>query len=197
MRQDFVESIAVVDVEVKVLDVNDNRPTFETSAYVAMVMEGMPIGTRVIQVRALDPDWGSNGQVAYSLRASVTDENNDNRGLLLPPSGSSNSGTNAWFNIDSKTGWITTLGVMDHETSPSYTFSVVASDLGEGVSLSSSAIVSVTVADVNDNPPAFERDYYRGAVRESDPPGEVVAVLSTRDGDTSDQNRLVSFHIAG
>ncbi|XP_041947686.1 protocadherin Fat 3 isoform X3 [Alosa sapidissima] len=185
MRQDFVESISVVDVEVKVLDINDNQPTFETSSYVAMVMEGLPIGTRVIQVRALDPDWGSNGQVTYSLGTI------DN--AVMDPI----SSTNSMFAIDSKTGWITTVGVLDHETSPSYAFSIVASDLGELVSLSSTAVVSVTVADVNDNPPTFERDYYRGAVRESDPPGEVVAVLSTRDGDTSDQNRLVSFHIAG
>lgn len=42
---------------------NDNNPVFESNTYVATVMEGMPIGTRVVQVRALDPDWGSNGQV--------------------------------------------------------------------------------------------------------------------------------------
>lgn len=39
---------------------------FETNTYVATVMEGMPVGTRVVQVRALDPDWGSNGQVCSS-----------------------------------------------------------------------------------------------------------------------------------
>lgn len=45
---------------------NDNKPVFETNTYVATVMEGMPVGTRVVQVRALDPDWGSNGQVCNS-----------------------------------------------------------------------------------------------------------------------------------
>ena len=47
----------------QILDVNDNKPAFETNTYVATVMEGRPAGTRAIQVRALDPDWGSNGQV--------------------------------------------------------------------------------------------------------------------------------------
>lgn len=47
----------------QVLDVNDNSPAFETKTYLATVMEGMSMGTRVSQVRALDPDWGSNGQV--------------------------------------------------------------------------------------------------------------------------------------
>uniref|UniRef100_A0A8B9HZ42 FAT atypical cadherin 3b n=1 Tax=Astyanax mexicanus TaxID=7994 RepID=A0A8B9HZ42_ASTMX len=189
MRQALVESMSVVDVEVKVLDVNDNKPSFETSSYVAMVMEGMPIGTRVIQVRALDPDWGSNGQVTYSLGPTLNQEKDRTSGRA--------STTGTIFAIDSKTGWITTLGDLDHELCPSYTFSVVASDLGELVSLSSTAVVTVAIADVNDNPPTFERGYYRGAIRESDPIGEVVSVLSTRDWDTSDQNRLVSFHITG
>lgn len=189
MRQALVESMSVVDVEVKVLDVNDNKPLFETSSYVAMVMEGMPRGTRVIQVRALDPDWGSNGQVNYSLGPTLNQEQDK--------ASRSKSAAGAMFVIDSKTGWITTLGDLNHEMCPSYTFNVVASDLGEGVSLSSTAVVTVAIADVNDNPPTFERDYYRGAVRESDPLGEVVSVLSTRDGDSSDQNRLVSFHITG
>lgn len=51
----------------QILDVNDNNPVFETNTYVATVMEGMPVGTRVVQVRALDPDWGSNGQVNLHL----------------------------------------------------------------------------------------------------------------------------------
>lgn len=65
------------------------------------------------------------------------------------------------------------------------------------VVLSPVFLYQVSVADVNDNPPRFEREFYRGAVRESDPPGEVVSVLSTKDGDTTDKNKLVSYHITG
>ncbi|XP_067113778.1 protocadherin Fat 3 [Osmerus mordax] len=201
-RRDLIEAISTVDVEVKILDVNDNKPSFETSSYVAMVMEGMPVGTRVVQVRALDPDWGSNGQVTYSIGPSLN-QNQDSRAdrasvdsaASFSPTRSTDTG--AVFAIDSKTGWITTTGPLDHEACPSYTFMVVASDLGEQFSLSSSALVTVTVADVNDNPPRFEREFYRGAVRESDPVGEVVTVLSTKDGDSSEQSRLVSYHITG
>ncbi|XP_077448375.1 protocadherin Fat 3 isoform X3 [Stigmatopora argus] len=173
-RKDLIEAITSVDVEVKVQDVNDNKPAFETDTYVATVMEGMPVGTRVVQVRAQDPDWGSNGQVIYSLEES-------------PPV----------FAIDSKTGWITTAGTVDHEARSSYNFRVVASDLGELTTLQSAATVTVTVSDVNDNPPRFRRALYRGAVKESDPPGEVVAVLKTQDDDGTDQNRMVSFYITG
>ncbi|KAJ8347820.1 hypothetical protein SKAU_G00264090 [Synaphobranchus kaupii] len=177
-----VETVSAVDVEVKVLDLNDNKPCFETGSYEATVMEGMPVGTRVIQVRALDTDWGSNGQVIYSL---------------TPPLNSGTDVIASTFTIDSKTGWITTFQDLDQEKCPSYTFTVVASDLGEMVSMSSTAVVTVTIADINDNPPSFEKDYYRVAVGESDPPGEVVAVLSTQDEDSSDINRQVSLHITG
>ncbi|KAK5858538.1 hypothetical protein PBY51_002671 [Eleginops maclovinus] len=193
-RKDLIESVSTVDVEVKILDVNDNKPMFETNAYVATVMEGMPVGTRVIQVRALDPDWGSNGQVTYSLGSLI----NYNLDLTKDTSTFSSPITmSSVFAIDSKTGWITTLSQMDHEACSSYSFEVVASDLGESQSLSSTTVVTITVSDVNDNPPQFERELYRGAVKENDPLGEVVAVLKTKDQDGTDQNRLVNFYITG
>lgn len=105
--------------------------------------------------------------------------------------------TSSVFAIDSKTGWITTVSEMDHEACSSYSFEVVARDLGETLSLSSTTVVTIAVSDVNDNPPQFERELYRGAVKESDSLGEVVAVLKTRDRDGTDQNRLVSFYISG
>ncbi|KAF1378536.1 hypothetical protein PFLUV_G00191580 [Perca fluviatilis] len=193
-RRDLIESVSTVDLEVKVLDVNDNKPVFETNTYVATVMEGMPIGTRVIQVRALDPDFGSNGQVTYSLGPLLNynlDLTKDARSFSSPIT------MGSVFAIDSKTGWITTVGQMDHEACSSYSFEVVASDLGELQSLSSTTVVTITVSDVNDNPPRFERELYRGAVKESDPLGEVVAALKTKDRDGTDQNRLVNFYITG
>ncbi|KAM9332560.1 protocadherin Fat 3 [Pholidichthys leucotaenia] len=193
-RRDLIESVSTVDVEVKILDVNDNKPSFETNTYVATVMEGMPVGTRVVQVRALDPDWGSNGQVTYSLGSLLT----YNLDLTkVSPSIPGPISTSSAFAIDSKTGWITTVSPMDHEACSSYSFEVVASDLAELLPLSSTTVVTITVSDINDNPPFFEREFYRGAVKESDPLGEVVAVLKTKDRDGTDQNRLVNFYITG
>ncbi|EPY83038.1 protocadherin Fat 3 [Camelus ferus] len=177
---DKVDIVFTVDVDIKVLDLNDNKPVFETSSYEAIVMEGMPVGTKLTQVRAIDADWGANGQVTYFLHSDSQPEK-----------------VMEAFNIDSNTGWISTLKDLDHETDPTFTFSVVASDLGEAFSLSSTALVSVRVTDINDNAPVFAHEVYRGNVKESDPPGEVVAVLSTWDRDTSDINRQVSYHITG
>nr|XP_014352631.1 PREDICTED: protocadherin Fat 3 [Latimeria chalumnae] len=182
IQQGNIDIVLAVDVEVKVSDLNDNRPLFEANPYEAVIMEGMPLGTKVIQVKAADSDWGANGQVTYSLASVVQSELDEIRDI---------------FTIDSNSGWINTLKDLDHEKHPTYMFAVVASDLGETVSLSSTTIVTVTVTDINDNAPVFTYDVYRGSVKESDPPGEVVAVLSTRDEDTSDVNRQVSYHITG
>ncbi|XP_028429145.1 protocadherin Fat 3 [Perca flavescens] len=184
IQQAKLDYVTSVDVEVKVLDLNDNKPAFEANSYEATVMEGTSVGTRIIQVQALDPDSGGNGQVTYSLGTLIQSEA-DSDTLV---------GT---FSMDSNTGWISTCKYLDHETNPSYTFTVVASDFGESLSLSSTTTVTVVVSDINDNPPRFLEQHYFGSVQESDPPGEVVAVLNTRDDDSSAVNRQVSYHITG
>lgn len=184
VQQAKLDSVTSVDVELKVLDINDNKPTFGAASYEATVMEGMSVGTRIIQVQALDQDSGANGQVTYSL------------GTLIQLEEESHNLADT-FSIDSNTGWISTRKDLDHESNPSYRFTVVASDLGETVSLSSTTMLTVAVSDINDNPPRFLEQHYVGSVQESDPPGEVVAVLNTRDDDSSAVNRQVSYHITG
>ncbi|XP_047195466.1 protocadherin Fat 3a isoform X5 [Hippoglossus stenolepis] len=184
VQQAKLDSVTSVDVEIKVFDLNDNKPAFEANSYEATVMEGMSIGTKIIQVQTVDPDSGANGQVTYNL------------GALIQSGGDSDTLVDT-FSIDSNTGWISTCKDLDHETNPSYTFTVVASDLGETLSLSSTTTVTVAVADINDNPPRFLEQHYFSSVQESDHPGEVVAVLNTRDDDSSALNRQVSYHITG
>uniref|UniRef100_A0A3B3Z8M5 Cadherin domain-containing protein n=1 Tax=Periophthalmus magnuspinnatus TaxID=409849 RepID=A0A3B3Z8M5_9GOBI len=176
------DGVFTIDVEIKVLDLNDNKPAFDANNYEATVMEGMPVGTKIIQVHAIDPDSGANGQVTYSL------------GNLLQSEMDSLLET---FSIDTNTGWISTRKDLDHETNPSYTFTVIAADLGEVVSLSSTTTVTVAVSDINDNPPKFLEQHYFGTVQESDPPGQVVAVLNTRDDDSSAVNRGVHCFCLG
>lgn len=184
VQQAKVDYVTSIYVEVKVLDLNDNKPAFETNSYEATVMEGMSIGTRIIQVQALDQDSGAYGQVTYHL------------GTFIQSTGDLDTVVDT-FSIDSNTGWISTRKDLDHETNPSYTFLVVASDLGETLSLSGTTTVTIAVSDINDNPPMFLEQSYFGSVQESDPPGEVVAVLNTRDDDSSAVNRQVSYHITG
>ncbi|XP_045444888.1 protocadherin Fat 1 isoform X1 [Pipistrellus kuhlii] len=173
------EVVASVDVSIQVKDANDNSPVLEANPYEAFVVENQPGGSRVIQVRASDPDSGANGQVMYSLDPSQDADVTES------------------FAINMETGWITTLRELDHEQRDRYQIRVVASDHGEKAQLSSTATVDVTVTDVNDSPPRFTAEIYKGTVSEDDPPGGVIAILSSTDADSEDINRQVAYYITG
>lgn len=101
------------------------------------------------------------------------------------------------FSIDGSSGWITTVRPMDCEVTRVYRFSVVATDHGGDVTLSSSVLVEVAVTDENDNPPEFSDEVHRGSVVEDSSPGEVLVSMTTTDADVSLENRLVTCYITG
>lgn len=58
-----------VKVEITLLDTNDNTPKFENgNLYEFKVAITAPIGFRVGQVKAVDPDEGPNGLLTYELQ---------------------------------------------------------------------------------------------------------------------------------
>lgn len=173
------EVISSVDVSIQVKDVNDNKPAFEANPYQAFVVENQLAEAKVIQVKAVDVDSGLNGHVSYMLAPTQDPEEIEDL-----------------FSVDLDTGWVTTLAELDHEKRNKYNIAVVAYDHGDKV-LSSSTIIEVMVMDVNDNPPRFTAEIYKGTASEDDPIGGVVAILSTTDDDTEDIHKEVSMHITG
>lgn len=127
---------------------------------------------------ANDPDQDTNGQVTYTLEAEPDDVADV-------------------FSIDSESGWITTLRETDCEMTQHYSFTVVATDHGGEVKLSSSVLVEVTVTDENDNPARFTEDVYHGSVMENARPGEVIMSLTTVDMDVTKENRQITCYITG
>nr|XP_006001093.1 PREDICTED: protocadherin Fat 1 isoform X1 [Latimeria chalumnae]XP_014346958.1 PREDICTED: protocadherin Fat 1 isoform X1 [Latimeria chalumnae] len=172
--------MSTVDVSIQVKDANDNEPLFESNPYEAFVVENLASGTKVIQVKATDLDSGTNGRVTYSLAQSQEPDD-----------------ITEFFTINGDNGWITTLKELDHEKQERYYVAVVASDRGENIQLSSTATVEVLVTDINDNPPRFTAEIYKGTVSEDDPPGGVIAILSTTDADTDEINKQVAYYITG
>ena len=151
--------VAHVGVTVTVMDVNDNAPRFDGAWHAGSVVENAPAGTRVVRVRARDPDAGVSGQVTYRLTSAAN-----------------------VFAVDRRSGWLTTLVSLDRELTGAYNVSVEATDGGDPP-LSGSTTVTVEVTDDNDNPPLFTRTTYRGAVREDATRGTVILSVSTTDGD--------------
>uniref|UniRef100_A0A8C2KQG4 Cadherin 7b n=1 Tax=Cyprinus carpio TaxID=7962 RepID=A0A8C2KQG4_CYPCA len=161
---------------VKVQDINDNEPKFLDGPYTAGVPEMSPLGTMVVQVTATDaddPTYGNSARVVYSI-------------IHGQP----------YFSVEPKTGIIrTALPNMDRETRNQYVLIIQAKDMvGQMGGLSGTTSVTVTLTDVNDNPPRFSRKSYQYSVLESVPVPSVVAKLKAADADI-DSNAEMDYHI--
>lgn len=180
-KHENYDIVASVNINIQVKDLNDNKPVFESDPYEAVIVENLPSGTPVIQVKATDQDSGTNGNVVYSLNPKQNSQE-----------------ISELFAVSSETGWVTTLKELDREKMNKYTISVLATDQGDKVQHVSGTRVEVTVADVNDNPPRFTAEIYKGTVSEDDPPPSgVIAILSTTDDDSEDINKQVNYFITG
>ncbi|XP_068176860.1 protocadherin Fat 1a isoform X1 [Antennarius striatus] len=180
-KQEVYEIVASVNIDIQLKDLNDNKPVFESDPYEAVIVENLPSGTKVIQIRATDQDSGTNGQVVYSLDPKQNSQE-----------------ISELFAVNSETGWVTTLKELDREKTEKYTIAVLATDQGDKIQHVTGTRVEVTVADVNDNPPRFTAEIYKGTVSEDDPPPSgVIAILSTTDDDSEDINKQVSYFITG
>lgn len=158
-------------VVVQVVDVNDNAPMFVSTPFQATVLENVPIGYSVIHIQAIDGDSGENARLEYRL-------------IDITPGFP--------FVINNSTGWITVSNELDRETVDFYTFGVEARDHGVPV-MSSSASVSITVLDVNDNVPTFTEKVYSLKINEDAIVGTSVLTVTAVDRDV---NSVVTYQIS-
>uniref|UniRef100_A0A8D3DRM0 Protocadherin Fat 4 n=1 Tax=Scophthalmus maximus TaxID=52904 RepID=A0A8D3DRM0_SCOMX len=154
-------------VTVLVDDENDNVPVFPSSAFHTTITEDAPTGTDVLLVNSSDADVGVNGVVSYSL-----------------------TGGHGQFSINPATGQIITSSLLDREDRANYQLLVVATDGGQPEGLSSSATVSVTVTDINDNPPRFHHHPYVTHIPASTATGSLVFAVTVTDEDSGSNAQL-------
>uniref|UniRef100_A0A670J6Z8 Cadherin EGF LAG seven-pass G-type receptor 1 n=2 Tax=Podarcis muralis TaxID=64176 RepID=A0A670J6Z8_PODMU len=168
-------------VSIQVLDVNDNAPIFVSTPFQATVLENVPLGYSVLHIQAVDADSGENARLEYKL-------------IELPhPSAPVSPGGDMGFpfQINNSTGWITVSAELDRETVENYHFGVEARDNGVPV-MTSSASVSITVLDVNDNNPTFTEKVYQLRLNEDATVGSSVLTLTAVDKDV---NSVVTYQI--
>ncbi|CAG5120721.1 unnamed protein product, partial [Candidula unifasciata] len=161
-------------VLVKVLDVNDNVPSFLEPSYQTSINENIPVGSVVITVQADDQDSDQNAVIKYSV--------------VNPPSSFP-------FELDPHTGVIKTRAQVDRETNSSFVFQVKAEDSGKPP-LSSSVTVSIRVNDLNDNAPVFKEKSYNASISEEAVKGDPVITVSAQDRDEG-SNALITYRITG
>ncbi|XP_035142159.1 protocadherin alpha-8 isoform X9 [Callithrix jacchus] len=159
-------------VLVRVLDKNDNVPEIALTSLSLPVREDAQFGTVIALINVNDLDSGANGQVICSLTPHVP------------------------FKLVStfKNYYSLVLdSALDRESVSAYELVVTARD-GGSPSLWATASVSVEVADVNDNAPAFAQPEYTVFVKENNPPGCHIFTVSAQDADAQ-ENALVSYSL--
>ncbi|XP_043375430.1 cadherin-23 isoform X5 [Dermochelys coriacea] len=164
---------------ISIADENDNRPLFTQSSYQAEVMENSPAGTPITvlngPVLALDNDQGINALVRYQLLGMSTD----------------------LFIVNNRTGVILVKPgrVIDREAflNPRLELTLVAEDVGK---LNSTARLTVTILDDNDNRPSFNPAVVTVQLQENSPPGFSVLQVMATDAD-SGLNQQLSYRIEG
>uniref|UniRef100_A0A8C1XZK0 FAT atypical cadherin 2 n=1 Tax=Cyprinus carpio TaxID=7962 RepID=A0A8C1XZK0_CYPCA len=159
------------NVEVHVLDLNDNSPLCEQLLYTEAVMENSLSGLFILKISASDPDIGTNGQVSFTLHGPNADK----------------------FHLDSKTGELFTLAVLDRERETEYDLVVKATD---GGGRSCQADVTLMVQDMNDNPPQFSTSHYEITVFDNTTIRTPIAVIYAKDPDTG-INSQVRYSLQG
>ncbi len=173
-------------IEITVLDTNDNNPTFDKTEYEIRVPEDIPINVIILQVHAVDPDEGINGDILYSFSSSTETE----YGRI--------------FGIRDKSGEIYLKQSIDYEHHAVYQLTVMAKDQGDNP-LPAYTKVKIVVEDVNDNNPEIVMNSLSNSgnaqVLEGMAVDTFVAHLMVSDPDQGDNGRTycsmasTNFHL--
>uniref|UniRef100_A0A3B3BBG7 Cadherin domain-containing protein n=1 Tax=Oryzias melastigma TaxID=30732 RepID=A0A3B3BBG7_ORYME len=162
-------------VIVRVLDTNDNTPTFDKSMYNVKIMENSPIGSLVLHLNATDLDEGSNSDITYSYSLYTSEK------------------TQETFHLNPTSGEITVRGMLNYEDFNIYDMELIATDKGAN-SLSGQCTIKILVEDMNDNHPELSIKSFQSPVSEDIKLDTVIAVVSVSDKD-SGENGIVDLHI--
>ncbi|XP_067842542.1 protocadherin-8-like [Heptranchias perlo] len=164
-------------VHVRVLDWNDNSPAFEQSSFLVELDEDAPLGSLLLDLDAVDPDEGLNGEVVYGFSPHLA---TDVRRL---------------FRLDAQSGRLTLEGPVDHESRTSFELDVQAQDLGANPT-PTGCKVTVRILDVNDNAPEITITPMASTgsglayITEAAAKGSFVALVSTSDRDSGANGRV-------
>lgn len=165
---------ALSEINLHVQDENDNSPIFETTQYNLLLAENIEKGANILKVTARDADIGLNADIRYALVSDSVEVANT-------------------FDIDTHSGWISTLVPLDKERTNEYVFQVLGTDSGQ-TKHAARATVVIKLKDYNDNPPVFKLDKYETTVPEDALPGTVILHITTTDKDI-DMKTPVAFYV--
>uniref|UniRef100_A0A3Q4GND9 Protocadherin gamma-C3 n=1 Tax=Neolamprologus brichardi TaxID=32507 RepID=A0A3Q4GND9_NEOBR len=165
-------------VEVEILDVNDNSPSFPWSEFNLDITESAAPGSRFPLESAQDQDVGTNSLRSYLLSA------NEHFALNIQTR-----------NDGSKFAELVLDTPLDREQQKKHEMVLTAYD-GGSPERSGTALITITVLDANDNVPVFDRAVYRASLVENAPRGTLVLKLNATDLDEG-SNGEVTYAFSG
>ncbi|CAI9718145.1 cadherin-23-like isoform X1 [Octopus vulgaris] len=169
---------ATVDLDVFVEGINDNAPIFRPKFYTGLLKEGKTSFEYEITVQATDADKENSGnsQVKYSIV-------NASQGL-------SNS-----FSINAQNGIITPSNI-DYENLTDNVIQLVVKAEDNGIPVKEdTAVVNITVLDVNDNEPQFQECFYNISIKENLTADSWLLNVTAKDDDKTSPFNRVNFRL--
>nr|XP_056718423.1 protocadherin gamma-B1-like isoform X16 [Euleptes europaea] len=164
--------VAHCKVEIKVLDENDNAPEVFIASLFSPIPEDSSSGTMVAYISVKDRDSGENGKCDCHLQSN------------LPFKIVSTS--NNYYKL-------LTEGALDREQTAEYNLTITATDKGTPP-LTTYRTISLQIADINDNSPAFEESSYNLFMPENNPSGASIYTVKASDPDL-DRNSKITYSI--
>ncbi|KAJ3588244.1 hypothetical protein NHX12_011838, partial [Muraenolepis orangiensis] len=157
---------------IDIKDVNDNAPIAFIKSLTNPIPENVAVGTEVGIVNVQDRDSEHNRQVRCFIQQDVPFK-------LV-------SSINNYYSL-------VTTSALDRELVSDYNITITATDEGQPP-LTSSKSITLSVADVNDNPPVFDEESYSAYVPENNKAGHPVCSVTARDRDWR-QNGTVLYSL--
>ncbi|XP_063304011.1 protocadherin gamma-C5-like isoform X14 [Pelobates fuscus] len=158
--------LELTNLEIEILDINDNSPTFLTSDRIFEITELVTSpGVNFALEIAQDLDVGVNGIKQYTINPNPyfsLSVNNRKDGTLIPQ--------------------LILEKVLDREEKREHAIILTAFDGGEPVR-SGSCQITIRVLDINDNPPVFSKRTYRIHLMENVPIQTIILTLNATDLD--------------
>ncbi|XP_036891490.1 cadherin-19 isoform X2 [Sturnira hondurensis] len=170
-------------VLIKLSDVNDNKPTFQTSLYRMNVSESAPIGTSIGKVLAYDNDIGDNAEMEY-----IIEDDSQTFDIIT--------------NHETQEGIVVLKKKVDFEQQNNYRITAkvknprVDEQLLKYHAETSATIIKVQVGDA-DEPPVFHLPHYLFEISEGSPQGSLVGTVSATDPDQKSSPIRYSVRITG
>lgn len=162
----------VVEATIEINPRNDNDPVFSRASYSGEVYENASNGSAVLTVMASDEDIYSGASITYQI-AEESDE----------------------FYIDGTLGNIVTTRPLDAEATLLYDLTVIASDNDGIPPRSSNVTVTISILDLNDNPPVFTNSEYLANLTENAEDGQSVLTVTATDSDITPENSNVTYEL--